>query len=82
MEARARLLALGTRFATPWFALSTLSRGAEHGGVEPELYGADFQRDLAHALDQGWAKLEADGRLMITELGRAEWELELFDSYS
>ena len=84
VEARAAMDALGpsrSRFSTPWCALSLLSHGAEHGGLEPDIYAPDQRPDLAYALEQGWATLEADGRLMITKLGQAEWELELFDSY-
>jgi len=80
-EARAALLAQGCRFATSWVALSLLSARAVDGGAEPETYGPNLQRDFAYALEEGWCTLDEFGRLMITELGRAEWKLELLESY-
>ena len=84
VEARAAMRALGeTRclFSTSWCALSLLSARAVDGGADPELYGPDVQRDFAYALDEGWGTLEESGRLMVTKRGRAEWELELLESY-
>jgi hypothetical protein len=79
LEARAALLA---KPLLGWSSGLSILGGwcADHGGAEPEDYDLSVKCSFARALDSGTAELTADGRLVLTELGREELRWEWLES--